>query len=229
MSAVPSFPGFPKEGLELLAALAKNNRRDWFVARKDEFERTVRAPMVALVAALNEDLRDVAPEFVVDPRRALMRMNRDVRFSKDKSPYRTEVSARFGRGGAGKGAEAAGFYLSVSPRGVDVAGGAHALDPMQLAALRRRLAKDGASFRRLAGDPKTVAAMGALQGESLVRVPKGFPPDHPEADLLRRKQAYFYATLPASLASTPRLRTEVARRFRLLAPFVAWLADATSR
>jgi uncharacterized protein (TIGR02453 family) len=219
--AAARFPGFPREGLDFLAALAKDNRREWFLAHKEDFERHVKAPMVALVEALNDDLRDVAPDFVVDPKKALMRMNRDVRFSKDKSPYRTEVSARFGRA-SGKEAESAGYYLSVSPRGVDVAGGSYTLDAPQLAAFRERLAKDPAPFRALAQDRALRAAMGDLQGERLVRVPKGFPPDHPAGDLLRLKQAYFFTT-------SSRLHAEVARRFRLLAPFVGYLAGATSR
>jgi uncharacterized protein (TIGR02453 family) len=226
MTAAPAaFAGFPKEGMAFLAGLAKNNRRDWFVARKDDFERHVKAPMVALLAALEADLRDAAPGVRIDPKKALMRMNRDVRFSKDKSPYRTQIAARFGRA-AGKDAEAAGFFLSVSPAGVDVAGGSHALDARRLDALRRRIAAAPEAFRALVTDRAVLAAMGELQGERLVRVPKGWPPDHPAADLLRLKQAYFYATLPASLSTTPRLRAEVSRRLRLLAPFVAWMSDA---
>jgi uncharacterized protein (TIGR02453 family) len=213
--------------MAFLSGLARNNRRDWFLAHKADFERHVKAPMLALLGALRDDLADVVPGLSFDPARALMRMNRDVRFSKDKSPYRTQVAARFGRA-TGKDAEAAGFFLSVSPAGVDVAGGSHALEPPALDALRRRIARDPAAFRGLVKDRALVAAMGDLRGERLVRVPKGFPPEHPAADLLRLKQAYFYATLPASLATTPRLLPEVSRRVRLLAPFVRWLEEAVA-
>jgi uncharacterized protein (TIGR02453 family) len=228
MTAPPdAAPRFPREGLALLAALAKNNRRDWFLAHKEEFERDVRTPMLALVAAVNETLRRATPAYVTDPKKALMRMNRDVRFSKDKSPYRTDVAARFGRGG-GKAAEAGGYYVSVSPRGVDVAAGAHALEPPLLASLRKRIARDPAAFRAFTTDRALRDAFGALRGDRLVRVPKGFPPDHPAGDLLRLKEAYFYVTLPSSLATSPRLAEEVTRRVRLGVPFVEWLARATS-
>lgn len=219
-------PHFEKKGLDVLAALAKNNRREWFLAHKDEFEQHVKAPMVALVEALNGVLKTAAPEFATEPKKALMRMNRDVRFSKDKSPYRTDISARFGHGG-GKSAEAGGYYLSVSPRGVDVAGGAHTLEPPQLAALRRRIAKAPDEFRAVTTDRGLRAALGEIQGERLVRVPKDFPPDHPAGDLLRWKQVYAYTTLPASLATSPTLFDEVARRFRAATPLVKYLTSAT--
>jgi uncharacterized protein (TIGR02453 family) len=211
--------------MAFLSGLAKNNRREWFVAHRADFERHVKAPMVALLAALEDDLRGVARGLRIDPAKAILRMNRDVRFSKDKSPYRTQIAARFGRG-AGKAAEAAGFFVSVSPEGVDVAGGSHTLDPKQLDALRRRIAKEPAAFRALVTDEDVVAAMGEVKGERLVRVPKGWPPDHPAADFLRWKQAYFYETLPASLATSARLQGEVSRRLRLTAPFVEWMAGA---
>jgi uncharacterized protein (TIGR02453 family) len=227
MNAPPETPPrFPKVGLAWLAALAKDNRREWFLGHKEAFDRDVQAPMLALVDAVNDALRRAAPAYVTDPKRALMRMNRDVRFSKDKSPYRTDVAARFGRGG-GKAAEAGGFYVAVSPRGVDVAAGSHALEPPLLAALRKRIARDPAAFRAFTTDRALLEAFGPLKGERLVRVPKGFAPDHPAGDLLRLKEAYFYVTLPASLATSPRLAEEVTRRVRLGVPFVEWLAAAT--
>jgi uncharacterized protein (TIGR02453 family) len=179
--------------------------------------------MLAILSAVNDVLRAVSPDCVTEPSKALMRMNRDVRFSKDKSPYRTSMGARFGRGG-GKAAEAGGYYVAISPAGVEVAGGAHLLEPDRLAVLRKTLAKDARAFRRLAEDRALVEAMGDLQGERLVRVPKEFPADHPDGDLLRLKQAYFFATLPASLATSPRLVGEITRRIRLVAPFVNHLA-----
>jgi uncharacterized protein (TIGR02453 family) len=223
-----SSPRFPKEGIALLSALAKNNRREWFLEHKAQFERDVKAPMLALVDAVNDALRKSAPAYVTDAKRSLMRMNRDVRFSKDKSPYRTDVAARFGRGG-GKAAEAGGFYVSVSPRGVDVAAGSHALEPEPLAALRRRIARDPDAFRAFVTDRRLLEAFGPLKGERLVRVPKDFPSDHPAGDLLRLKEAYFYVTLPASLATSPDLAEEVTRRVRLGVPFVEWIARAIDR
>jgi len=220
---VPAFRAFPPEGLAFLAELARNNRRDWFLAHKAEFERHAKAPMLALVAALNGELRAASPACVTEPGKALMRMNRDVRFSKDKSPYRTSLGARLG-GGGGKAAEAGGYYVGVSPKGVEIAGGAHMLDPAQLAALRAHVAEDARSFRALVERKALVEAMGPLQGERLVRVPKDFAPDHPAGDLLRLKQAYFLTTLPPALATSERLVPELARRIRLLAPFVNHLA-----
>ena len=220
---VPASRAFPREGIAFLADLARNNRRDWFLAHKADFERHAKAPMLALLAELNEVLRAHSPACVTEPGKALMRMNRDVRFSKDKSPYRTSLGARLG-GGGGKAAEAGGYYVGISPKGVEIAGGAHALEPAQLAALRAQLAKDARPLRALVEQKALVKAMGPLQGERLVRVPKGYAPDHPAGDLLRLKQAYFLTTLPPELTTTPRLLPELVVRIRLLAPFVNYLA-----
>ncbi len=225
---VPAFRSFPSEGLAFLADLARNNRRDWFLAHKAEFERHAKAPMLALLAALNQELLTASPACVTEPSKALMRMNRDVRFSKDKSPYRTSLGARLG-GGGGKAAEAGGYYVGVSPAGVEIAGGAHTLEPAQLAALRGHVAKDARPLRTLVTRKALVDAMGPLQGERLVRVPKDFAPDHPAGDLLRLKQAYFLTTLPPALSTSPKLLPELARRIRLLAPFVNHLATVVGK
>ncbi len=220
----PTDPVFPQAGLDFLAGLARHNRRDWFEAHREAYERDARAPMRALVGAVNDVLATASPACVTDPARALLRMNRDLRFSKDKSPYRTSLGARFGPGG-GRGAEGGGWYLGLSPAGVELGGGAHTLEPGALAALRRHLARDARAFRALAGEPRLVRLLGPLQGERLVRVPRGLPPDHPDADLLRLKQAYFLGRLPARLIPSPRLVAELRRRILVLAPFVNHLLE----
>jgi uncharacterized protein (TIGR02453 family) len=181
--------------------------------------------MLAFVEALNAALSKFAPSWMTEPKKALFRLNRDTRFSADKSPYKTELGARFGTA-QGPAAESAGFYVSISPRGVGVGAGCHVADTPQLAALRAKLAKDHVAFRRLVEDRAVVKDLGALQGERLVRVPKPFPAEHPAADLLRLKQAYFLVTLPVELVTSKRLLGEVSERFRLGHPLVRWLATA---
>src|SRR5437764_10879353 len=112
-----AFRGFPKEALTFLRQLERNNSRDWFQPRKELFERWVRAPMLRLVELLCEDLRRFAAEHVVEPKKALYRIYRDTRFSKDKTPYKTHIAAMFPARGMPKNT-AAGFYFHVSPKGV---------------------------------------------------------------------------------------------------------------
>lgn len=213
------FGGFPPEALRFFRELARNNNRDWFQANRPIFEEKVRQPMFRLVEAVNEELAAFAPEHVTDPREAIYRIYRDTRFSPDKSPYKTHIAANFPRRGFEKH-KAAGYYFGVSATEVEIAGGVYMPGPEELLAIRTFLARNYEEFRRVIADKTLRALMGDLAGEQLRRAPKGFPGDHPAGDLLRRKQWYFYVTLPPELATTPRLVPELARRFRVLRPFL---------
>jgi uncharacterized protein (TIGR02453 family) len=91
----PPFEGFPREGVAFLRRLKRNNRREWFQSRREEYEEFVRLPMQALIASLQPHFRAFAPEFDVNPKHSMFRIYRDVRFSKDKAPYKTHVAAHF--------------------------------------------------------------------------------------------------------------------------------------
>ena len=98
-SARISFQGFPEAGMQFFRSLARNNRREWFQPRKHIYEEQVKAPMAELVTALNAEMMRFAPDHVVEPAKAIYRIYRDTRFSKDKTPYKTHVAAIF-RGAA---------------------------------------------------------------------------------------------------------------------------------
>src|SRR2546423_10699146 len=112
------FPGFPREALTFLGQLARNNNRDWFAVRKEKFERLVRDPMLELVELLADDLRSFAADHVVPPKKAVYRIYRDTRFSKDKTPYKTHFAAIFPPKGFEKHAAGA-YYFHISPTAVD--------------------------------------------------------------------------------------------------------------
>jgi uncharacterized protein (TIGR02453 family) len=219
MTRLPAFPGFPRNARRFLAALAKNNRRDWFQAHKAEFERDVRQPMEALVQGLNEGLRAIAPDYVTPPKSSIFRMNRDVRFSKDKSPYKTQVAAHFPyRGGAPDAV--AGFYVALSAAGMKAGGGAYMPGPPALARLRAHVAEEGDAFRRLTSGPALRRDWGALDTAPLKGMPRGWKSDHPEAGLLRLTRAFYMVDLPVDLVTAPDLLPELVRRWRALTPFV---------
>src|SRR5258708_13602693 len=129
------FPGFPKETVTFFKGLARNNNREWFQPRKEIFESKVKAPMVALVEALNAEFAKYAPEYINDPKKAVYRIYRDVRFSSDKSPYKTHLAAAFARRGGDRNSSA-GVYFHVSAKGVGVAGGLWEPPPEQLLSVR---------------------------------------------------------------------------------------------
>src|SRR6185437_8067272 len=135
------FPGFSPAAITFFRQLEKNNDRDWFKARKEKFEEQVRKPMLELVGLINDDLRKFAVDHVTEPAKALYRIHRDTRFSKDKTPYKTHIAAMLPRQGLGKNT-CAGFYFSVSHTGVEVAAGMYMPGPPDLLKVREAIASD---------------------------------------------------------------------------------------
>ena len=217
-----AFSGFRPEGLQFLRGLARNNRREWFQPRKALFEEHVKNPMRRLVEALNAAMSRFAPEYVTDPDKAIYRIYRDTRFSKDKTPYKDHIAASFRRRGAAAHSDA-GYYFAVSHKEVGIGGGVYMPAPETLLAIRHHIAGRHQEFRRIVGARAVRRLFGGLQGEQLSRVPKGFCAEHPAADLLRFKQFVLYVELPPDLATTPALYGEIVKRFRAMAPFLGFL------
>jgi uncharacterized protein (TIGR02453 family) len=216
------FAGFSPDALKFLKALKKNNTREWFQPRKEEYERLWRMPMIELVGSLQAEMVKFAPAYAQqDPAKGVMRVYRDTRFSKDKTPYKTHVAGGLRRGGTGK--EGGGFYFHIDDQEVLVAGGVYAPMPDELRAIREYLAGNYEAFRKITSAARFRVLVGSLQGEELTRVPKGFDPEHPAADLLRKKQFYFHATLDASVATTAALQEELLKRIKAMAPAVEML------
>ena len=143
------FRGFPPEALQFFRGLSRNNRREWFLPRKPLFEKKVKEPMRQLVDALNAALHDFAPEYETDPDKAIFRIYRDVRFSKDKKPYKEQIAATFHRHGSmshGQG----GYYVAISHKSVAVGGGVYMPEPPQLLAIRQHIAERHEERRRFA-------------------------------------------------------------------------------
>lgn len=218
-----TFPGFPKEGMAFLRALKKHNNREWFTPRKSEFEATVRQPMIELVGAIHREMLRFAPQYVGDPAKCVYRIYRDTRFSKDKTPYKTFVSALILRNGFSKYAGCAAYYFSVSPEEIEVAGGVYTPDRDVLLTVRRHIADNYKQFRATFGGSKVKRLLGDLYGDGVSRMPKGFDPDHPAADLIRRKQYLLDTQLDPKLVTTPKLLGEIVTRIEAMTPFIEFL------
>src|SRR5262249_32207303 len=133
-------PRFSRNTLSFLTRLKRNNRREWFTVRKDEYDAVVRQPMLAVLDRLAIDMRTVAPELHVSPK-SMYRIYRDIRFSENKQPYKTHVAASFWHRTLGKGG-GAGMYFHISPDGVWVGGGMYAPEPPQLHRVREQIANN---------------------------------------------------------------------------------------
>lgn len=219
--------------LRFLRGLKRNNDRTWFEARRHIFEHELKAPMLAIIAEINEAMLTFAPEHVRPPQKALMRIYRDIRFSKDKRPYKAHAAAWWSRAGLEK-TSGGGFYFEVNPTtGITVAAGCYMPERDQLLAIRRHLSEAGAArhteLRRLLASPRLAKTLQPIDGRSLTRAPKGFLPDDPAIDLILHRQWGVSSTLPAEHATRPTLVAEIVRRFRLATPLVDLLNEPLTR
>ncbi len=217
-----AFPGFPEEAVKFLRSLKRNNRREWFQPRKALYEQHVKLPMQDLVAVLNAELARFAPEYVTDPKKAVFRIYRDTRFAADKTPYKTHIAASFSRRGPGR-LGTGGFYFSIAPEQIEVAGGIYHPDPDVMLLIRTHIAENYAEMRRILAAKKARELMGKLQGSELTRAPKGFDPAHPAIGWIKMKDWILDASMDASMATSPKLCGEIAARFRAMAPLIQFL------
>jgi uncharacterized protein (TIGR02453 family) len=217
-SAAP-FEGFRPEAIAFLADLAANNDRAWFTPRKAEYEALVKRPMEALCAVLGERFAFHDLPLTADPVRSPFRIYRDVRFSKDKSPYKTAASARFMAVGGGPGA-----YFHLEPGEIYAGGGLWRPDPPVLAAWRHLVDAEPETVRAAITNPTFVAVFGSLSGDRLTRVPAGYPKDHPAADLLVLKDQVFSTRLSDADVCSPSLPDTLAGLYAAARPVWALLA-----
>ena len=171
-----------------LSELSENNTRPWFLENKDRYEDVARGPAMEFIAAVAPGLARVSKHVRADPRPvggSLFRIHRDVRFSKDKSPYKTHVGIHF-RHAAAKDAHAPGYYLHLEPGQVFFGCGLWHPDARTARRIRQAIVDDPASWRRV-GRSKRFARRLALAGDSLKRPPRDFPADHPLVEDLKRK------------------------------------------
>jgi uncharacterized protein (TIGR02453 family) len=217
---------FTPKTLSFLRALKRNNRREWFQPRKEEYETHVRAPMVALLERLARDLPAFAPELIADPRISLFRVYRDTRFSSDKTPYKTHVAARFPLRGVPRG-EGAGLYFEIAPGWVWIGGGMYMPTTADLHDIRAQIAATHPrGLHTIATAPAFTRAVGELHGDRLTRVPLGYRKDHPAAHYLQFKQFLGSCEYEASLATSPRFYPRLLTVFKSVAPLVQFLNAA---
>jgi uncharacterized protein (TIGR02453 family) len=188
-AATETFTGFQPDAVQFLADLAANNDRAWFQPRKAEYERLLKGPLEALCVAMADRFAAAGLPFSADPARSPFRIYRDVRFAKDKSPYKTNIGAAFPWIGDGEGRPAGYFHLE--PGEAFVGGGMWHPEKASLDAFRRLLDTDPGRVHAVIDDRAFVATFGRLSGDRLTRVPQGYRPDHPEAEYLKLKDMTF--------------------------------------
>ncbi len=214
--------------MRFLRGLAKHNDRSWFEERRPVYESDVKAPLLALVEEINAGLDSFAPEFIRPPHKIAMRIFRDTRFSPDKRPYKTHLSAWWARRGLEK-ASGAGFYVQIAPEVSFAAAGVYAPERDALLTLRTWLAEHHeqyrATFQPLLKAKGKRPAMTPIDPQALTRNPKGFPPEHPASDLLRARNWGVTVPIDADTVLSPSLASEVTAEFRRMADLVQLLNE----
>src|SRR3990170_1762510 len=210
-----------KSTLEFLKGLKRNNNRTWFQAHRAEYDEASLA-FEAFVGVLIDELRPTERLGALSPKDCIFRIYRDVRFSKDKTPYKTHMSAYIAPGG--RKSMAVGYYIQISPDGESIiAGGLHEPDPKRLAKFRQVIERDPRPFKKIIGAKAFREYFGEVEGEKLATAPRGYSKDHPEIELLRMKQITAYHRIPDRQLLAPDLVKETVKGLKLMKPFLVYL------
>lgn len=227
-----AFSRFRPQALTFLRGLKRHNEKPWFETHRPEYDQEVLGPLKLLAEELDVRFARVAPEFVAPPKRALFRIHRDVRFAKDKSPYKTHAALWVFHRDAGRGVGrdahgGAGFYFHIEPGASLIAAGFWMPPRPLLNVLRERIVDEQRAFERMVKAPAFVKRFHGLTddepGMRLTRVPRGWPQDHPAAHWLKFNS--FTASRPLTDAEvlSPKLVAMIMRDYAVLLPLVRWL------
>jgi uncharacterized protein (TIGR02453 family) len=215
------FAGFSRDAVQFLVDLALHNERSWFQPRKGEYERLLKEPLEALCAALGERFQASSLPLRADPSRSPFRIYRDVRFSADKTPYKTHVSASFPWAGEGGGV---GAYFHFQPGEMYAGGGMWHPEPAQLAAWRQAVDRDRELVEAVLRRPGFADTFGEVSGDRLKRTPTGYAADHPAAELLKLKDVTFGRRLSDDEALSSGLPDLLVETFAAAIPLLELLA-----
>jgi uncharacterized protein (TIGR02453 family) len=220
--AAAGFSGFKPEAFQFLVDLAMNNDRSWFQPRKGDYERLLKEPLEALCAAVDGEFKARGIPLSADPARSPFRIYRDVRFSADKSSYKTAMSASFPWTAAGRGV---GGYLSIQPGACYLGGGMWHPAPARLTAWRAMVVGDRDRVHAILGEPAFRSTFGAVEGDSLKRAPSGYSPDDPDIELLKLKDVTFGRRLSDAEAASADLPATIATTLGVAVPLLELLAS----
>ena len=213
---------FSPAAVRFFKALKKHNDRTWFNDRKAVYEAELQAPWLALLDEVNAAFADFAPDYAKPARKAALRIYRDIRFSKNKLPYKTHMAAWWSTTTMER-TSGGGFYVHAGADEVVVAAGVYMPQPEQTLAIRRYLQTHHAEVRAMLADKALRKLLPDLDTRPLTRMPKGFAADDPAGELLLCRQWALSARLPPEVATTPKFLGEITKRFRAAAPLVALL------
>ena len=209
--------------------LKEHNDRDWFKANQQRFEASVREPALDFISEFSEPLSKVSKHFTADARKvggSLFRIQRDIRFSKDKTPYKTHVGIHFRHVATKDDVHAPGYYLHLEPSGSFAALGLWRPATDHANALRQAIVDDPRRWKRTTRSQAFGDLYGELEGESLKRPPRGFDPDHPLLEDLKRKDFIASTRFTQKQVTSAGFMDDYAATLKTGAPFMKFLCEA---
>lgn len=215
-----------KSTLDFLTAIKLNNNRDWFMANRsaylearDNFETFVQA-IINEIITFDPILKGL------EVKSCVYRLNRDIRFSNDKSPYKSHLGAFIVRGGKKNGDRFAGYYFHIEPGDKNlIAGGAYMPPAPWLSAIREKISESPDEIVKVIKSKSFRKYFGEISGEKLKKAPKGYPADHPQAELLKYKSYLIMNEVPDKMVLTEEYFDYVIDVFRAMKPFNDYMND----
>ncbi|MBK9160075.1 MAG: DUF2461 domain-containing protein [Nitrosomonadales bacterium] len=218
---------FTKQTFAFLSSLAENNEREWFAAHQQEYETLVCNPALDFISDMSDEMPAISRHFLAQPKKvggSLMRVYRDTRFSRDKTPYKTNIGIQF-RHELGKDVHAPGYYLHIAPDECFVGVGLWHPEADVLFRIRDAIVKKPEAWLA-ARDDAAFAGHYEQVGDALANAPRGFAKEHPLVEDLKRKDFIGLAPLTRTEVTSAGLRPLVVERFRQAAPYMRFLCRA---
>jgi len=217
---------FTKDFLKFIKDLSKNNNRDWFNANKSRYIEHVKEPFEAFIQVMIDEMQKLDRNVLITPRDAIFRIYRDTRFSKDKTPYKTHISAIVSRGGR-KNKSSPGIYIQFSAEDARIYSGAYELDKNALQNVREGITSNLKEFNSLINDRKFKNKFGEILGEKNKRIPKEFQEIAEVQPLIANKQFYFFAKFDPEIVLDPKLTKIMIDHYKIAQPLGNFLWEAS--
>ncbi|WP_297338202.1 DUF2461 domain-containing protein [Algoriphagus sp.] len=215
---------FTSNYLSFFAQLSENNNKDWFTTHKKDYEKDVKKPFEAFISKLIFEMNTLTPEITISPSEAIFRINKDIRFSADKSPYKTEMSAVISKKGK-KSNPCPGLYLSLGAEEVTVAAGLKMLEKEELLEVRHHIAQHSEQLEEIIQEPKFKQAFGEIQGDKIKRIPEEFKEAATHQPLLYHTSFLAITKLPATEITKPNFVEQIMGLYQLTLPFAKFLSE----
>jgi len=216
---------FSNEFIKFFKELNKNNHKEWFDANRKRYEKEVKEPFQKFIDEMIGRINADDPEVRIEAKDAIFRINRDIRFSKDKTPYKVNVSAIISPGGK-KDKTIPGIYLELNAKEIRFYGGAHMVEKEQLYNVRSTIANNQKEFVQLLKDPRFKKRFGEIHGEKNKRLPEEFVEVAKTQPLIANKQFYYYAILDIKNLTTDNLPDTIMEYYFAAKPMKNFLKNA---